>query len=141
MPINNSISIYNDSQQNVAQNAAVVFNKAKFQNGSQNNNNANAVTINLPGTYLVTFTASGAGSTAQTTPVFQLQDGNGNNIPGAKASVQTSANTDIASIAFTTIVDVVPTCPFNANSISLQVVNVGAEALLQNAALTVVKVG
>ena len=93
-----------------------------------------------PGQYLVIFNASGTGTVAATTPVFQLQDQNGVNIAGAKASVQDAAATDISGIGFSTIVNVNPSSPFSNNTVALSVVNTGDSALLQNASLTVARI-
>ena len=128
----NAINVFNESQQVVEQNSPVVFNRGQTSN--------NSVLLSKPGQYLVIFTASGTGTEASTTPVFQLQDQNGNNIAGAKASVQNSANTDISGIVFSTIINVNPSSPFNDNSVVLSVVNTGASATLQNASLTVARI-
>lgn len=129
----NAINIYNESQQVVDQNSPVIFNR-----GLSNNNNS--VLLSKPGQYLVIFTASGTGTVAETTPVFQLQTSNGSNIPGAKASVQDAAVTDISGISFSTIVNINPSSPFSNNTVALSVVNTGDSATLQNASLTVARI-
>lgn len=128
----NAINVFNDSQQTVEQNSPVVFNRGQSVN--------NAVLLTKPGQYLVIFNASGTGTVAATTPVFQLQDQNGINIAGAKASVQDAATTDISGIGFSTIVNVNPSSAFNNNAVNLSVVNTGDSALLQNASLTVARI-
>ena len=129
----NAINVFNESQQVVESKAPVVFNRGNSQNN-------NSILLSKPGQYLVIFNASGTGTVASTTPVFQLQDQNGNNIAGAKASVQDSVNTDISNIGFSTIVNVNPSSPFNNNSVALSIVNTGASATLQNASLTVARI-
>ena len=128
----NAINIFNDSQQTVEPNSPVVFNRGQSVN--------NSVLLTKPGQYLVIFNASGTGTVAATTPVFQLQDQNGVNIAGAKASVQDAAATDISGIGFSTIVNVNPSSPFSNNTVALSVVNTGDSALLQNASLTVARI-
>jgi hypothetical protein len=129
----NAINIFNESQQVVEPNSPVVFNR-----GLSNNNNS--VLLTKPGQYLVIFNASGTGTVAATTPVFQLQTSNGSNIPGAKASVQDAAVTDISGISFSTIVNINPSSPFSNNAVALSVVNTGDSATLQNASLTVARI-
>jgi hypothetical protein len=128
----NAINIFNDSQQTVEPNSPVVFNRGQSVN--------NSVLLTKPGQYLVIFNAAGTGTVAATTPVFQLQDQNGVNIAGAKASVQDAAATDISGIGFSTIVNVNPSSPFSNNTVALSVVNTGDSALLQNASLTVARI-
>lgn len=129
----NAINIFNESQQVVEPNSPVVFNR-----GLSNNNNS--VLLTKPGQYLVIFNASGTGTVAATTPVLQLQDQNGVNIAGAKASVQTTAATEIVGIGFSTIVNVNPSSPFSNNAVALSVVNTGDSATIQNASLTVARI-
>lgn len=129
----NAINIFNESQQVVEPNSPVVFNR-----GLSNNNNS--VLLTKPGQYLVIFNASGTGTVAATTPVLQLQDQNGVNIAGAKASVQDAAVTDISGIGFSTIVNVNPSSPFSNNAVALSVVNTGDSATIQNASLTVARI-
>jgi hypothetical protein len=128
----NAISVYNESEQVVEPNSPVVFNRGQAIN--------NSVLLTKAGQYLVIFNASGTGTIAATTPVFQLQDQNGVNIAGAKASVQDAAATDISGIGFSTIVNVNPSSPFNNNAVALSVVNTGDSATLQNASLTVARI-
>jgi hypothetical protein len=128
----NAINIFNDSQQTVEPNSPVVFNRGQSVN--------NSILLTKPGQYLVIFNASGTGTIAATTPVFQLQDQNGVNIAGAKASVQDAAATDISGIGFSTIVNVNPSSPFNNNAVALSVVNTGDSATLQNASLSVARI-
>jgi hypothetical protein len=128
----NAISVYNESEQVVEPNSPVVFNRGQAIN--------NSVLLTKAGQYLVIFNASGTGTVAATTPVFQLQLQNGVNVGGAKASVQTAAVTEIVGIGFATIVNVNPSSPFNNNSVALSVVNTGDSATLQNASLSVARI-
>ena len=119
------ISTYNSATQTVATDAAYVFDTNRVATGCTVGHDAGTATFTLrkPGYYYVTFNTT---FTTEATGVatVELQNG-GTLIPGATGSETVTTAGDTKSIAFTTIVKVLPSCPALDNTVTLTFVATG----------------
>ena len=112
---------YNKTSTEYAQNAPIVFNITKFTDCRVTNTSGTTFSISAPGRYLVSF--NGVGSSTQATSPFTVAlYQNEALLPETTTSVYSTAANDVGTLAFTTIVNVMPSCAAANNKISLQVV-------------------
>lgn len=132
---------YSITAQTATPNSNLNFNVNSVLTGCTVSHSAGIPSIQLrrPGYYMVHFNASAAAATAGDVTV-QL-NGNGSAIPGAISTINSAAATDIGSLSFTTIVQVLPNCcAIQSNSpLTLTVENIGVEATYSNAAITITR--
>ncbi len=132
---------YSITAQTAAPNSNLNFNVNSVLTGCTVSHSAGTPSIQLrrPGYYMVHFNASAAAATAGDVTV-QL-NGNGSAIPGATSTINSAAATDIGSLSFTAIVQVLPNCcAIQSNSpLTLTVENIGVEATYSNAAITITR--
>ena len=121
------ISAYNAAIQTVASGAAYVFDTNRVVTGCTVGHTAGTTTFTLtkPGYYYITFNTT---FTTEETGVatVELQNG-GTLIPGAEGSETITTAGDTKSIAFTTIVRVLPSCPALDNTATLTFVATGID--------------
>lgn len=86
------------------------------------------VALNKPGFYMVHFNAYGA-TEATAGDLTVTMYANGEEVPFAAATETSSAATDLANLAFSTIVQVRPSCCYADNTVRLTFINEGVAAL------------
>ena len=133
------ISTYNAAAQTVAVDGAFVFDTNRIVTGCTvgHTPGTTTFTLNKPGYYYVTFnTTFTTDATGEAT--VQLQNG-GTAIPGADGSetITTAGNTK--SIAFSTIIKVLPSCCAIDNTAILTFVATGIELNVTTAAVNITK--
>lgn len=117
--------VYNRTSTEYAQNAPIVFNTNKFTDCRVTNTSGTTFSISAPGRYLVSF--NGVGSSTQATSPFTVAlYQNEVLLPETTTSVYSTASGDVGTLAFTTIVNVMPSCAAINNRTSLQVVATSA---------------
>ena len=113
--------VYNKTSTEYAQNAPIVFNTNKFTDCRVTNTSGTTFSISAPGRYLISF--NGVGSSTQATSPFTVAlYQNETLLPETTTSVYSTAANDIGTLAFTTIVNVMPSCVAANNKINLQVI-------------------
>ena len=121
------ISAYNAATQTVANGAAYVFDTNRVVTGCTVGHTAGTTTftLNKPGYYYVSFNTT---FTTEATGVatVELQNG-GTTIPGAVGSETITTAGDEKSLAFATIVRVLPSCPALDNTATLTFVATGID--------------
>ena len=131
---------YSITAQTAVPNSNLNFNVNSVLTGCTVSHSAGTPSIQLrrPGYYMVHFNASAAA--VATGDVTVQLNGNGSAIPGATSTIN-SAATDIGSLSFTAIVQVLPNCcAIQSNSpLTLTVENIGVEATYSNAAITITR--
>ena len=136
------LSMYNLSAQTVAVDENLIFSENRYQTGCSTVHTPGSTTVELrcPGTYLITFNGTAAATAAATEPItVQLFNGT-TAIPGAVASELSATATDIVNLAFSTIIQIRPSCPSISNTGYLTVQNTGIEASFTAANFNVVKI-
>ena len=136
------LSMYNLSAQTVAVDENLIFSENRYQTGCSTVHTPGSTTVELrcPGTYLITFNGTAAATAAATEPItVQLFNGT-TAIPGAVASELSATDTDIVNLAFSTIIQIRPSCPSISNTGYLTVQNTGIEASFTAANFNVVKI-
>ena len=132
---------YSITAQTAAPNSNLNFNVNSVLTACTVSHSAGNPSIQLrrPGYYMVHFNASAAA--VATGDVTVQLNGNGSAIPGATSTTNSTAATDIGSLTFATIVQVLPNCcAIQSNSpLTLTVENVGVEATYSNAAITITR--
>lgn len=85
------------------------------------------IALNKPGYYMVHFNGYGATTTTagEVTVTMYI---NGEEAPYAAASAYSGAATDVTNLAFSTLVQVRPSCPSIDNAVRLTFVNEGVDA-------------
>ena len=121
------ISSYNITTQNVAVDGLLTFTTDRILTGCTVTRNGPIFQLNKPGYYYVTFNADGAATTAVGDIVVVLQN-NGVAVPGAIAPFTTTVADDATNLAFSTLVQVRPSCPSIDNAVRLTFVNEGVDA-------------
>ena len=136
------LNTYNITSQTVAVNGSVIFSNNLYQTGCSTVHNVGTdiIEVRCPGTYLLTFNGSGAATAAATDPITLQLFRDNSPVPGASASVLSTSTTDEVNLAFSTILQVRPSCPSISNVSSLTVKNIGVEAEFDNANLTIFKI-
>lgn len=129
---------YTQASQSVGVNLPVAFNNNQKTGCSIELETPNIIELCNSGLYLVEFNGSAATSETAGDITVQLQR-NGVNVSGALATNTSSATTDIESLSFSTIIDVLPSCCAVNNQTSLSVVNTGIAATFANVAINIVK--
>lgn len=96
--------------------------------------------LNKPGFYFVSFTGTGAisGATAGSITVNLLK--NGTALPGATATQTSASTTDIRTVNFSKIVQVLPSCCAVNNSVTLTFQNAGLGATFSNVNVAITKI-
>ena len=119
------ISSYNATTQTVDAGAAYVFDTNRIVTGCTVGHTAGSstFTLNKPGYYSVTFNSTFT-TEATGNVTVELQNG-GVAVPGASATETVATAGDSGSIAFTTIIRVLPSCCTIDNTATLTFVSTG----------------
>ncbi len=133
-----TLNAYNSANQTIVTNGLVSFPNFNRTGCSIDFTGETSITIGRPGLYQITFNGIIESSGTSGSVIVQLFK-NGMLVPGAVAEAQSTSATDIENIAFSTIVEIPPSCNCVNNDAILTVVNTGVEAVLNNANVTVVK--
>lgn len=133
------ISSYNSTTQTVAVDAAYVFDTNRIVTGCTVGHVPGSATFTLtkPGYYYVTFNTTFTTEEAGIATV-ELQNG-GVAIPGASGSETITTVGDVKSIAFSTIVRVLPSCPALDNTTTLTIVATGIDLTASIANINITK--
>lgn len=133
------LSTYNITPQTIAADGLLSFSTNRILTGCTVKHAEGTPTIRLtkPGYYYVNVNAT-VSDTAAGTITLKLKDG-AIDVPGAAASITVGATTDEASLGFTTIVRVLPSCCAIDNTASLTIVNSGIEATFVSATVDITK--
>ena len=117
------ISSYNSTTQNVAVDAAYVFDTNRIVTGCTVGHvpGTAAFTLTKPGYYYVTFNTTFT-TEATGNATVELQNG-GTLVPGATATETITTAGDIKSFAFATIIKVLPSCAAIDNTATLTFVS------------------
>lgn len=134
------LQAYTSVNQTVAENSPISFNITKFSTSCNASiANSNAITLKKGGYYMITFNATGAPSSAGNASA-QLYI-NGTQVADAISSAYSGATTENASLGFSTIIQVRPSCAVINNNPTLQVINTGAETVFSSANIIITKLG
>lgn len=132
------INSYTITNQSVAVNDTLNFNVTRILTGCtvKHVDGSASFTLTKPGYYYVTFNADVLG-TAAGNVIAELINGSVA-VPGATATT-TIAIGETESIAFTTIVRVLPSCAAIDNTTTLTILNTGVEVTYTNANINITK--
>ena len=133
------ISSYNSTTQTVESGSAYVFDTNRIVTGCTVGHDTGSTTFTLrkPGYYYVTFNTT---FTTEETGVATVElRGGGVAVPGASGSETVTTAGDTKSIAFTTIVKVLPSCPAIDNTVTLTLVSTGIDLTASVSALSITK--
>lgn len=132
------ISSYSIISQAVAADGTLNFDTTRVLTGCtvKHADGTPTFTLTKPGYYFVTFDGVISGTTAGTVTVELLNGADA--IPAALAST-TIAVGDEATLNFTTIVRVLPSCPSIDNTTKLSVANTGVATTFTNANINITK--
>ena len=133
------ISSYNSTTETVAVGAAYDFDTNRIVPGCTVGHvpGTSVFTLTKPGYYYVTFNTTFTTTAAGDVSV-ELQNG-GVAVPGATGSVTITTVGDTASIAFTSIIKVLPSCSVIDNTASLTFVVGGTEVTASTASVNITK--
>lgn len=132
------ISSYSTISQAVAVDGTINFDTTRVLTGCtvKHADGTPTFTLTKPGYYFVTFDGVISGTTAGTVTVELL---NGTEaVPAALASTTVAAD-DVATLNFTTIVRVLPSCPSIDNTTKLSVANTGVATTFTTANINITK--
>lgn len=132
------ISSYSIISQAVAADGTLNFDTTRVLTGCtvKHADGTPTFTLTKPGYYFVTFDGVISGTTAGTVTVELL---NGTDaVPAALASTTVAAD-DVATLNFTTIVRVLPSCPSIDNTTKLSVANTGVATTFTTANINITK--
>ena len=132
------ISSYSITSQAVAADGTLNFDTTRVLTGCtvKHADGTPTFTLTRPGYYFVTFDGVISGTTAGTVTVELL---NGTDaVPAALASTTVAAD-DVATLNFTTIVRVLPSCPSIDNTTKLSVANTGVATTFTTANINITK--
>lgn len=134
------INSYTSTTQTVVTDAPLAFNNDKIKTGCTvtHAEGTSTFALNKPGFYFISFNADGATADAAGDISVQMYQ-NGVPVVGALATDNSAAATDIGNIAFTSIVQVRPSCCAIDNDTSLTFINTGVEATYTNINLVITK--
>ena len=132
------ISSYNVTTQNVATNGILTFTTDRILTGCTATRDGNTFQLNKPGSYYVTFNASGA-ATSEVGDIVVALVNNGVAVPGATATVSPTVINSTRNFAFSTIIKVPPSCCAIDNTANLTIVNTGVAATFTNANINITK--
>lgn len=133
------ISTYNSTTQTVEVDGAYVFDTNRIVTGCTVGHvpGTSTFTLTKPGYYYVTFNTT---FTTATTGIATVELRNGGTaIPGANGSETVTTAGDTKSIAFTTIVKVLPSCPAIDNTVTLTFVPTTLELEATTATVNITK--
>lgn len=132
------INSYSTISQPVAADGTINFDTTRVLTGCTVNHADGTPTFTLskPGYYYVTFDGTITGTTAGTVTVELLNGSEA--VPAALASTTIAAD-DVATLNFTTIVRVLPSCPAIDNTTKLSVANTGVATTFTNANINITK--
>ena len=133
------ISAYNSTAQTVDINGAFVFDTNRIVTGCTVGHSAGTTvfTLNKPGYYYVTFNTTFT-TDATGDAIVELQNG-GTLVPGATGTETITTVGDTKSIAFSTIVKVLPSCCAIDNTANLTFVATGVALNAATAAVSITK--
>ena len=132
------ISSYSTISQAVAADGTINFDTTRVLTGCtvKHADGTPTFTLTKPGYYFITFDGVISGTTAGTVTVELL---NGTDaVPAALASTTVAAD-DVATLNFTTIVRVLPSCPSIDNTTKLSVANTGVATTFTTANINITK--
>ena len=133
------INSYNTSSQTIDVNGLVEFNGTNISTGcTVTQSGTTAFKLNKSGFYFVSFNANVATSATAGDVTVQLNN-NGTAVKGATATFNSSATTAIGTIAFSTIIQIRPSCCAINNQGNLTLENTGISAIYSNANITITK--
>ena len=133
------ISTYNSTTQTVEVGGAYVFDTNRIVTGCTVGHvpGTSTFTLTKPGYYYVTFNTT---FTTATTGIATVELRNGGTaIPGANGSETVTTAGDTKSIAFTTIIRVLPSCPAIDNTVTLTFVPTTLELEVTTATVNITK--
>lgn len=132
------INSYSLVSQAVAADGTLNFDTTRILTGCTVNHADGTPTFTLtkPGYYYVSFDGTITGTTAGTVTVELLNGADA--VPAALAST-TIAVDDVATLNFTTIIRVLPSCPAIDNTTKLSVVNTGVATTFTNTNINITK--
>lgn len=133
------ISSYNSSVQTAAANGLVLFDTDRIKTGHTITHTPGSTTfyLNRAGYYFITFNAI-VGSESTGNVVVQLRNGS-DLVPGAVASANVTATTDVKDVGFSTIVRIPPSCCAVDNTGVITIINTGIEATLTSPNINITK--
>ena len=133
------ISTYNSTNQTVEVGSAYVFDTNRIVTGCTVGHVPGTTTFTLtkPGYYYITFNTTFTTATTGDATV-ELRNG-GTAVPGANGTETVTTAGDTKSIAFTTIVKVLPSCPAIDNTATLTFVATGIELDATTATVNITK--
>lgn len=133
------INSYSLTNQTVNTNGLLNFNIDRIVTGRtvKHADGTPTFTLTRPGYYYVTFNGT-ITDTAAGNITVQLLNGS-TAVPGATASATIAAETDEQSVAFTTIIRVLPSCCAIDNTTNLTISNTGANATFSVANVNITK--
>ena len=132
------ISSYSITSQAVAADGTLNFDTTRVLTGCtvKHADGTPTFTLTKPGYYFVTFDGVISGTTAGTVTVELL---NGTDVVPAALASTTVAADDVATLNFTTIVRVLPSCPSIDNTTKLSVANTGVATTFTTANINITK--
>ena len=132
------ISSYSLISQAVAADGTLIFDTTRILTGCtvKHADGTPTFTLTKPGYYYVSFDGVISGTTAGTVTVELLNGADA--VPAALASTTVAAN-DVATLNFTTIVRVLPSCPSIDNTTKLSVANTGVATTFTSANINITK--
>lgn len=129
---------YHVGSQTLATNDLVAYQNFVVTGTSIDRSDNTSATIENKGMYSVTFngTAVESGTTGSITVSLE---NNGSRVLGATASEYSGGTAGVVNLAFSTVIEILPSCSSIDNSSTLSVVNTGVGATFTNANLTITK--
>ena len=133
------ISAYSLTDQLVAVDGLLDFDTNRIATGCtvKHVDGTPAFTLTKPGYYYITFNATITDTAAGIVTVELLNGGIA--VPGAEASATVAAVTDEHSVAFATIIKVLPSCCAIDNTTTLTIANTGVAAIYSVANINITK--
>ena len=134
------LNAYTNQNQTLTTGQSLIFNNINLLNGCSIDFIAGSGSIELEksGVYLVTVDAIAVESGTVGDVTIQLQK-NGVNVNGATASENSTADTDIVNLSFSTLVRVLPSCASIDNTTVLTILNTGVGATFSNVNINIIK--
>jgi len=135
------LDTYTNTSQTLTTGSPLVFNTNRIRAGRSISHQAGSSTINLnkPGIYEIHFNGDATESGTAGIVAIQLYV-NGVLQPSSIAAEDSTATTDTVNIAFDTAVCVTPNCCTCGNSVSLTFVDVGVDAIFNNAEVVIERI-
>lgn len=128
---------YNNTTATYAQNAPLSFPTVKYTDCRISATSGTTFRIATPGRYLVSFNGVG-GSTGATTPFTVQLYKDGVAQPETVSTITSVAANDVGTLAFTTIINILPSCNCINNAVNLQVVATNATSGTVSEAILVI---